>query len=603
MVNLVIKMLLEDKEFSKKLQNAKGELKGIDALGGAAFKGIAGAVTRVAGAVGVAMGGMEAFNKLMASSQTLADSWGATMEAAKTSVDNFFYSLGSGDFSAFDSGLAALTDRAREAYAALDDLGNVTMAFNYANAQDNAKLQLLMNQARDKSLSEAERRAAADEASALQQKMYADAVTYRDAAKNTALLKVSSRTNVDASLFTQKYLDKALRLDIDKDRAAQRERIFREYTGYSTDREAITRLIADNEKALSIAEEGRDTKYMKLLPGQRDAARERDAAAARANIAKYEAELRVLEEKYAEVVAIHALLEIYTDDQLNQLGKTIITTENAVQRTATLKNTVREAAASINNVGGKARTSTVRTRGEDGAFVFGDTGVGGSLASAFAGAEDFQRRQREAQAEAERRALEQSGLAAQIEGLPAHMTNIAIPEDTIDKLRETTSAVQQLGGAFGQLGNAIGGNAGALVSWVGSLMEASAGMAQTIAMLNAESQAHNTNATAATADAGANMMAAHAGIPFAGIAIGAAAVATMVATLLSLPKFAKGGIATGPTIGLFGEAGTEAIIPLDRLDSMLSSNARPVRVVGELRARGKDLVGTISNYEKVQAVR
>lgn len=37
----------------------------------------------------------------------------------------------------------------------------------------------------------------------------------------------------------------------------------------------------------------------------------------------------------------------------------------------------------------------------------------------------------------------------------------------------------------------------------------------------------------------------------------------------NIPKFASGGIATGPTVGLFGEAGREAIIPLDKLPSLL----------------------------------
>ncbi len=37
-----------------------------------------------------------------------------------------------------------------------------------------------------------------------------------------------------------------------------------------------------------------------------------------------------------------------------------------------------------------------------------------------------------------------------------------------------------------------------------------------------------------------------------------------------LPRFATGGIVTGPTVGLIGEAGPEAVIPLDRLGEMQS---------------------------------
>jgi len=35
-----------------------------------------------------------------------------------------------------------------------------------------------------------------------------------------------------------------------------------------------------------------------------------------------------------------------------------------------------------------------------------------------------------------------------------------------------------------------------------------------------------------------------------------------------MPRFATGGIVTGPTVGLIGEAGPEAVIPLDRLGEM-----------------------------------
>jgi hypothetical protein len=36
-------------------------------------------------------------------------------------------------------------------------------------------------------------------------------------------------------------------------------------------------------------------------------------------------------------------------------------------------------------------------------------------------------------------------------------------------------------------------------------------------------------------------------------------------TFPAIPKFADGGIVTGPTLGLLGEAGPEAVIPLNRL--------------------------------------
>ena len=57
--------------------------------------------------------------------------------------------------------------------------------------------------------------------------------------------------------------------------------------------------------------------------------------------------------------------------------------------------------------------------------------------------------------------------------------------------------------------------------------------------------------------------------PVVAIAAGAAAVVAGTALKASLPKFAEGGIATRATMGIFGEAGKEAIIPLDKLPELL----------------------------------
>ncbi len=48
-------------------------------------------------------------------------------------------------------------------------------------------------------------------------------------------------------------------------------------------------------------------------------------------------------------------------------------------------------------------------------------------------------------------------------------------------------------------------------------------------------------------------------------------------TALATP-FAEGGIVTGPTLALIGEAGDEAVIPLDRADDFMSGNSRPMVV-------------------------
>ena len=65
--------------------------------------------------------------------------------------------------------------------------------------------------------------------------------------------------------------------------------------------------------------------------------------------------------------------------------------------------------------------------------------------------------------------------------------------------------------------------------------------------------------------------------------------------------FAEGGIVTGPMVGLVGEAGPEAIIPLDRLGNMGGGATYNINVqagVGDPQVIGQQIVAYIKRYEK-----
>lgn len=85
-----------------------------------------------------------------------------------------------------------------------------------------------------------------------------------------------------------------------------------------------------------------------------------------------------------------------------------------------------------------------------------------------------------------------------------------------------------------------------------------------------------------------------------GEAIGLAVGATLIATgallkniKFDVPKLAQGGIATSATLGIFGEKGKEAIIPLDKLPQIVGNlnvnNREPIVLNGNLRVSGTDL--------------
>lgn len=89
-------------------------------------------------------------------------------------------------------------------------------------------------------------------------------------------------------------------------------------------------------------------------------------------------------------------------------------------------------------------------------------------------------------------------------------------------------------------------------------------------------------------------------IPGAGVASGLGkGFGSIFAGLFKGNLFAEGGIVTRPTAGIFGEAGPEAVMPLDKLNSMIGNIGGGMRVQFEpLRVRGNDLVA--SNYRTTQ---
>ena len=113
--------------------------------------------------------------------------------------------------------------------------------------------------------------------------------------------------------------------------------------------------------------------------------------------------------------------------------------------------------------------------------------------------------------------------------------------------------------------------------------------------------AANKLETASWAELAAAMtFAAHAYIPFAGTAIAAGMIATQQALIFAagIPKYEKGALAFGPTLGIFGEyAGAshnpEVVAPLDKLRSMIEPSEGGIS--GDVRfvIDGDKLVGIL----------
>lgn len=158
MSDIITRLLLKTNDFNANLERSKKSVNTFQNDIANMANTARTSVMKFAGGLGLAISAGEGFTKLLNSSQTLGDQTAATIMSAKTSVDEFFYSLGSGDFTSFLSGMDDIIAKAKDAYAELDQLGNTEISFGYfqgkfdeaiAKARLNAKNKQLSNDERD----------------------------------------------------------------------------------------------------------------------------------------------------------------------------------------------------------------------------------------------------------------------------------------------------------------------------------------------------------------------------------------------------------------------------------------------------------------------
>jgi TP901 family phage tail tape measure protein len=155
------------------------------------------------------------------------------------------------------------------------------------------------------------------------------------------------------------------------------------------------------------------------------------------------------------------------------------------------------------------------------------------------------------------------------------------------------TTVGALSGVFRDLAGAVGESAAAWLEWGSNLLSA---IAQALPQLTALFVKQNAAATANTAAAASGGASAVASIPYVGPVLAVAAVASILAALASLPKFAKGGVISGPTMGLMGEYhgavnNPEVVAPLNTLRQYMQPEGYGGAV--DFRIRGRDLYGTL----------
>ena len=183
-------------------------------------------------------------------------------------------------------------------------------------------------------------------------------------------------------------------------------------------------------------------------------------------------------------------------------------------------------------------------------------------------------------------------------------TSTAAKQLTSD-VKDSTTAINALAGAFGSLGQVVSGTSGSWIEWAGNLLRA---VAQAIPAITTLSAALKQKTAAETADAIAGGASAVASTPIVGpglaVAAGATILASVMAAISSIPKFANGGIAYGPTLGLFGEYtgavnNPEVVAPLSRLRELIAPASGGTRQI-EFKIKNRTLYAAIATENNIK---
>lgn len=170
---------------------------------------------------------------------------------------------------------------------------------------------------------------------------------------------------------------------------------------------------------------------------------------------------------------------------------------------------------------------------------------------------------------------------------------------TTDKLQAMQTVMSAVGSSMGNIAGSVSEGAAAWLTYGSNVLQSSTQVIASITSIIAAQKARQAaDSEAAVAGAGAALSS----MPVVGPVLAIAAMASMAAALMSIPKFAAGGIAYGPTLGVFGEypgaaSNPEVVAPLDRLQNMLQPSGMGGEVV--FRIEGRDLVGTLNKRNKL----
>ena len=591
-----VRLGLKKNDFDTGLKKADSDIKGFGAGVGKMGSAAGAALKGIAGAAGLAVGGIEAFNKMITANETNNDKWENTMRAMNNVVNEFFSALTSGDFTGFQNGLDGIISRARETAEALRQIDDAQTVYGLFSTENRAAFNEALVSIRDKNASPEAVDAAKKSIESVIAKQTEQSEVLAQKAIAAASNIIAQRGNVIASDISEGDIKDMLSIALDRQGGIRSEELEKQYDqyvkAYENLRAQYSEIDLSTGRVMFVGGEG------------------------------YNAALKGLNNQYAQANLYNALWDKTNGEELKQLVSFLQAAYAARSEIASMQRTYNRATQTTSALGAGPENKPVAAEGSIAWYEQGIKSLQSELANTTDEAvrvqaqktideysKQIERMKTEVSASISREnwetlpALEGIGSVA----MSGKGAGIALPkietsnmEDYRSEIDDTTDSISILAGAMSNLTGLIDGQAASWSSYGTNVIQA---IAQAIPAIASLTSAKRAEATAGAASTAANAGSSVAGIPVVGPAMAVAAIASVIAALAAVPKFAQGGIVGGSSY--YGDKllarvnSGEMILNTDqqrRIFAHIESPVQKVEITGRMTASGRDLQYIFDKY-------
>lgn len=558
MADVITRLLMDSSNYTSGIEKAQKSLdkyieKNVNL--GSVLGNVTGIIGKFAAGVGLAMGAQEAFDRIIKGSQTTSDEYDRIMRSVNNTIDIFFTSISTGDFTAFNLGLDNIIAKARAANDALDALGNATISYNYFNTKNQALFADAITTLRDKNATAQEKEAAKATVDSIMGSQQEITKQFRLKTEEAVKNLITEKNSLKAGSISLSDLDAQLLLDITT-AGEQRKKMFAmEYADY----EKIFAKIKNKYTTVETKGFGMNVRSVSVT-----------------DMEKVNREMDLINEKYKGAILYNETLVRNSDKWLKDLTSIVATADTADRTLANMQKTLNKATQTTTN-GREKKETTPKGLG----FVeidqmikltidrMTDNPLDKEILDAIEkkkqlpvliqpvqmlmkmNEEEEENLEKDEVVEALKRRMEMYDIAqakiqeyknmlnyATDEEKSKILENIKLWESIAEKIKKTKQEGQNLAdisSALGTMGSALQGTGNEWLSFIGQTASASAALLQVIQSL--------------TVAKGAEAIAEQAGhtwpMNIVAIASTVAAMTSAIASVKGLSNFAEGGIVGG----------------------------------------------------------